>query len=151
MYDVKCRIVKRLAGLGPAGDVEAGQELHETMERLATEDIKRRKQADETAAVDAAESSKMLASRRAAGVMLALIAAAYRDALCLLTWPDEQLVNADQAPQVRSIAERFEPVQLAEILHQLSRYERLLWRNVNPRTVWQNVAITCASAAPLRL
>jgi hypothetical protein len=38
---------------------------------------------------------------------------------------------------------------LASIIEQLSEFERLLWRNVNPKTIWDNMIITCASAAPL--
>ena len=41
--------------------------------------------------------------------------------------------------------------RLAEIIEQLSRYERLLWRNVNPKVVWDNAAITLATGAPLRV
>ena len=40
---------------------------------------------------------------------------------------------------------------LAEIIEQLSEYERLLWRNVNAKVIWDNAVITCATAAPLRL
>ena len=50
-----------------------------------------------------------------------------------------------------ALAGRFSLTQLAEIIEQLSEFERLLWRNVSPKTVWDNVVITCASAAPLRL
>jgi hypothetical protein len=36
---------------------------------------------------------------------------------------------------------------LTDILAQLARYEELLWRNVNAKLLWDNVAITCATAA----
>ena len=42
-------------------------------------------------------------------------------------------------------------VSLALVIEQLSELESLLWRNVNPKTIWDNVVITCASAAPLRV
>ena len=40
---------------------------------------------------------------------------------------------------------------MAEVLEQLATYEQLLWRNVNQKLLWDNVAITCAAALPLRL
>lgn len=46
---------------------------------------------------------------------------------------------------------RLGPSALAEILSQLARYEQLLWSNVNPKLLWQNVAITCATAAALEV
>ena len=98
-----------------------------------------------------AELARTLASRRAAGTMLQLIASAYGDAMALAAGADRPAVHADQLPAIRAIAERFEPAELAEIVESLSRYEQLLWRNVNAKTVWDNVVITCASAAPLRI
>lgn len=84
-------------------------------------------------------------------MVLELIASAFRDAITLATGAERAMVHADQRPAAAVLAGRFAPTQLAEIVEQLSEYERLLWRNVNPKTVWDNVAITCASAAPLRL
>ena len=62
-----------------------------------------------------------------------------------------RVAASDPDHAVRALAGRFDPTQLAEIIEQLCRYEQLLWRNVNPKIVWDNLAITCASAAPLRL
>jgi hypothetical protein len=35
--------------------------------------------------------------------------------------------------------------QLTATIEQLSNYEQLLWRNVNPKIVWDNVVLTCAA------
>ena len=52
---------------------------------------------------------------------------------------------------VEALSRKFAPEQLAEILEQLSELEELLWRNVSPKTVWANLVVSCASAAPLRM
>ena len=114
-----------------------------TTETLAHDAIVAAKKAD------GVELSKLLASRRAAGVMLTLIASVYRDVVTVAAGVDRPLVHADQTQAVKKIAGRFEPIELAEILQSLGRYEQLLWRNVNPKCVWDNVVITCASAERL--
>ena len=78
-----------------------------------------------------------------------MIAAAFRDALAVATDTDRAAVNADQLPAVQALAARSDPLELAGIIEALSRCEQLLWRNVNPKIVWDNVAITCTSARPL--
>ena len=94
---------------------------------------------------DGAELSKMLATRRATGVMLELIAAGFRDAITLTTGADRPLVNADQRRAIESIAGKHSSRQLVGTIEQLSSYEQLLWRNVNPKIVWDNVVLACAS------
>lgn len=145
LYEVKCTIVEGLANLPAAGDAKFAEQLAKTTDTLAEADVKRAKKQDD------ANLSKTLAVRRASGAMLEIIAAVYRDALTCATQADRAIVHSDQTAAVRKIAERFTPVEFAEILEQLSRYERLLWRNVNPKTVWDNVVITCATAAPLHV
>ena len=145
MYKIKQEMVRRLGELGGAGDSGLGEHLAKTTDKLATEAVAAVKKAD------GATLSKALAGRRAVATMLELIASAFRDALAVRTGADLGMVHADQSEAVTGLAQRFEPIELAEILEQLSRYERLLWRNVNPKIVWDNVVITCASAAPLRL
>jgi DNA polymerase-3 subunit delta' len=145
MYEMKCDLLGRLSALAEASKAELADHLAKTTDALAVEAVAETKQAD------GAALSKNLATRQAAGVMLELIGSAFRDALTLATGADRPLVHADQPAAVTALAERFAPVQLAEIIEQLSRFEELLWRNVNPKTVWDNVVITCASAAPLRL
>ena len=83
--------------------------------------------------------------------MIELIASAYRDAITIAAAADRSLIHADQSDAVAAIAGRFSPAVLGEIIEQLSRYEQLLWRNANPKIVWDNVAITCLSAEPLNL
>jgi DNA polymerase-3 subunit delta' len=63
----------------------------------------------------------------------------------------EELSNADQAQAVARLAGRFDLDTAAQIVSQLGRYEQLLWRNVNAKVLWDNVLITCDTAAPLEV
>ncbi len=144
-YEVKRDVIERLAAMGPAGDASLAEHLAKVTDQLATTAVSEAKRAD------GSSLSKALASRRAAGAMLELIASAYRDAMGLATGAEVELIHTDQADDVRALAGRMAPVQLAEVVGQLSEYERLLWRNVNHRIVWDNAVIACASAAPLRV
>jgi DNA polymerase-3 subunit delta' len=140
MYEMKRRVLDRLAALPPAGDSALGTELNDLADKLAQAEVAEVKQEE------GAELAKTLASRRAAGAMLELIAGAFRDAMALATGRGGPLAYGDQRPQVEAIAERFAPTQLARIIESLSRFEQILWRNVSPKLVWDNVVITCASA-----
>jgi len=146
LYETKRDIVDRLGALPSAGDADLGEQWAKLMEARAKQDVKEQKQQAE----GGPEPSQMLASRRAAAWMLRVIASAVRDALLLRTDADEALTNADQAEPVEALSQRFGPAELAQILQDLSRYEELLWRNVNPKVVWDNVVISCASGAPAR-
>ena len=84
-------------------------------------------------------------------MLLGLIASVYRDAVTVACGADKPLIHADQPDAIAEIAERFGPEALAEILTQLGRYEQLLWRNLNPKLLWDNVAATCATAAALEV
>ena len=143
VFEWKRDMVSAVAELGPGGDAELSRKLATEMDKRADKAIR----AERTA--DAPEMAKTLAQRRVAGEMLRLLAGAYRDALSAATGADREPVNADQDAAVRALAERFGPERLADIIDQLSEYERLVWRNVNPKIVWDNVVITCASGAPL--
>lgn len=143
MYEVKCELIDKLSQLGPEGDAQLGEHLTKVADALATKAVAEAKKAD------GAELSKTLAARLAAGAMLELIAEAYRDGLGLAAGAERPITNQDQLTAVKALAGRFRPEQLAEIIEALSRCEQLLWRNVNPRIVWDNVAITCSSARPL--
>ncbi len=145
MYEIKRDLLDRLAKLAPGSQSELGDHLIKTNDKLAAEALA------EARKDDGALLAKNLATRQATGVVLELITSAFRDAIALATGAERALVHADQRPAAAALAGRFAPAQLAEIIEQLCEYERLLWRNVNPKTVWDNVAITCASAAPLRL
>ena len=144
-YEVKREVVEQLAGMGPAGDAALGQRLAAINEKLANAAVAEARQAD------GSSMSKNLASRQAAGAMLELIASAFRDAMRLATGAKTPLIHSDQPQAVQALARRHNPTALAEIIEQLSRYERLLWRNVNAKIIWDNTVITCATAAPLRL
>ena len=89
--------------------------------------------------------AKTLATRQAAAVMLELIAGAFSDAVTLATGAQRPLIHTDQRPVVENLARRLLPIRLAAVIEQLSRYEQLLWRNVSPKIVWDNVALTCAT------
>ena len=138
MYPVKCELLDELAALGPGGDAALGERLQKITDAQATAAVKAAKSQDK------AELSKMLATRRATGTMLELIAAAFRDAISLSTGADRTLVNADQTSAIYTIAQKHSMRQLVNAIEQLSNYEQLLWRNVNPKIVWDNVVLTCA-------
>lgn len=143
LYERKRELLELAASPQAAG--ELGEFLHKTTESLADATVKAVK------AAEGAEMSKVLAGRQAAGTLLELLAAAFRDALHRRTQAAGTLVNGDQIACIQTLAERFDAVRLADILEQLSEYERLLWRNVNAKVIWDNVAITCATGAPLVL
>ena len=145
MYETKRGLLERLVNLPSTGEADLADHLIKTTDKLAAEAMA------EAKTNGGASLSKNLASRQAAGAMLELIASAYRDAITVASGARRPSVHADQADVPSALAGRFTPTELAEIIDQLAEYERLLWRNVNPKTVWDNVAITCASAAPLRL
>ncbi|MHC4562456.1 MAG: DNA polymerase III subunit [Planctomycetota bacterium] len=144
MYPIKRELLTDLAGLQSGGDEDLAERLAKTTDGLAEATVARtRKQ-------DGASLSKALATRQATGTMLQLIASIYRDAVTARTGVGRPFCHADQSDAIETIAGRFEPTQLADILEHLGEYERMLWQNVNPKIVWDNVVMTCASAAPLR-
>jgi len=145
MYAVKRDVLARLAKLSAAGAGELADHLAKLTEKLAVRAVA------EAKAADGAELAKTLASRQAAGVVLEIVASAYRDALTLSAGADRPLAHAEQAEVPEALARRFDATELAEIIEQLAEFERLLWRNVNPKTVWDNIGITCVSAARLRV
>ncbi len=138
LYEFKKLLVERLSGPDDPGDL--AEMLVKASEKLARKFHNRDK--------DLAIS---LTNRQAGQVFLGLIAGVYHDALVSATASAGPLVHADQSDAVERIAARFEPTELAEILAQLSRCEQLLWRNVNAKLLWDNVAVTCTSAAALEV
>lgn len=148
LYETKTQIIDRLSSMGPGGDGKLSDDLTKIMEKLAKAQVKEAKERD------GGDLSVRLANRQSVALMLRLIASAYQDAIRLQGADNETqpaLINSEQLENVSAIASRFEPQDLAEIIEQLSEYERLLWRNVSPKLVWDNVVITCASANPLVL
>jgi len=139
MYEIKRDLIDRVAVLPPEGDTALARHLVKITDELAKAAV------DEAAKTDGGELAKTLATRRATGTMLALIAAAFSDAMLLATGADRPLVNADQPAAVKALAERLGPADLARVVEQFSRYERLLWRNVGSKIIWDNVVLTCAS------
>ncbi len=143
LYETKCDMIARLAAMPAGGDGDLAESLSKTTDKLAADAVS-------AAKGDGASLSKNLAGRQAAGTMLQLIACLYVDALSAATGVDRPIAYADQLEAVQLAARRFTPTELAEIIEQLSEFERMLWQNVNPRLVWDNVIVTCASAAPLQ-
>ena len=137
MYQVKCDMLRDIAAMGPGGDASLGERLQKVTDSQATAAVKAAKSQDK------AELSKSLATRRATGTMLELIAAAFGDAISLATGSDRPLANADQRSVIESLAQRKTIRQLAGVIEKLSQYEQLLWRNVNSKIVWDNVVLTC--------
>jgi hypothetical protein len=147
LYPVKQRLLTELAAPGEGALWET---LGKVAEQLAESAIWQAKEAS------GAEMSKTLATRQGVAVVLQILASAVRDAMALRCaegqgLPPPPLIHADQPTEIAALARRFGPDQLADILEQLAEYERLLWRNVNPKLLWDNVAITLSSAAPLRV
>ncbi len=143
LYDIKYQLAEDLAHLPPGGDGNLAETLVKQTDDLATQAVSQAKKAD------GANLAKTLASRTAAGTMLELIASIYRDAITVAAGADRPLIHADQAPAIEALAHRFTLTQLADILDQLSRLEQMLWQNVNPKLVWDNVVITCSRPVPL--
>ena len=131
--------MRQLAALNPSGAGALAELLHGAMEEQA----KRLRADDEALAGN-------LANRQAGAMLLALLSSIYRDALAMASGSGRPPIHADQAQAIRALAGRFDLTELADIITQLARYERLLWRNVNPKTLWDNVSATCAAAVPLR-
>jgi DNA polymerase-3 subunit delta' len=145
MYEIKCDVLNHLARLSSGGDVDTAEHFADLTDKLATQAVSAAKKRD------GAELSKSLASRQATGTMLEIIAGVYGDALTLATGARRDLTHSDQSSAVEIIAGRFTPTQLACIIESLSQYEQLLWRNVNPKIVWDNVVITCGSGQEVTL
>ena len=148
LYAAKRKLVDGIAALG-GGDAGLADLLQKVMEKLAASAVERAK------AASGAELSAKLAARQGVAIVLKLLASAIRDALHVRCAADAgqsppPLVHADQPEAIHAIARRFRPEQFAEILEQLSEFERLLWRNVSAKIIWDNVVITLSSAAPLR-
>ena len=140
MYKFKRDLGELLASLSPAREGLLAEALTKAMDA----------QAHSLRARDR-ELAPTLASRQAGQTLLALLASFYRDALTRACDADRPLVHADQPGPIRKLASQFDAPAVADILAQLSRYEELLWRNVNPKLLWDNVALTCAGAAAVKV
>jgi DNA polymerase-3 subunit delta' len=135
LYALKRKLVGQLAEASPLGEqLVAAVEKRAKAEAAGEEGL-----------------AGTVASRRAGELLLGLLASVYRDALRVACGVGGPVAHADQRAEVEALARRFGPDRLGEILAQLSRYEQLLWRNLNAKLLWHNVAATCASAAPLEV
>ena len=140
LYEFKRQLVESLADLTLTGSASLAERLVKTMEKLG----KRRQSRDQGLA-------GTLANRQAGQMLLELIAGVYRDGMAVACGADKSLIHADQPEAIARIAERFGAEALAEILTQLGRFEQLLWRNLNAKLLWDNIAATCATAAALEV
>ncbi len=145
LYETKTEIIRRLASPAPGEEMEFGEELAGIMDNFAKDMV------SDTSQQEGPELAKTLADRRAAAVLLGIISSAYRDAMKIAAAAEADLTNSDQADAVSAIAARFDTVRLADIIEQMGRFEQLLWRNLNAKIIWSNVAVTCASGAPLNV
>ena len=149
LYAAKRKLVEQAAALG-GGEAGLSEALNKVTEALAASAVRQARE------ISGAEMSAKLAARQGVAIVLKLLGSAVRDAMNLrcaesagLTPPP--LVHADQPEAIQAVARRFSPEQFAEILEQLAEFERLLWRNVSAKTIWDNAVITLSSAAPLRV
>ncbi len=140
LYAFKCDVVTRLAALTESVDADLGDLLVARAEALA----------DRAVAADK-QLARTLATRQAAGILLGLLASVYRDAMRHAAGGHAVLIHQDQTDAIARIAAAVGAVPCADIVAQMARYEQLLWRNVNAKTLWDNVMITCATGAPLEV
>lgn len=145
IYDVKCEIVSRLGLLAAGQNDETGAFFAKTADQLATQIVAQAKKDD------GGNLSKNLANRQASGLVMQIIASVYQDAATLVSQTPRAMANEDQLSDVQTIAQRFDLTELADIIQQLSVFERIIWRNVNVKNIWENVTITCTSASVMRL
>ncbi len=137
-YPVKRELISDIARLAE-GYVPLGDDWSKIADSLADAQVGVvKKEAN-------ANLSKNLAMRQVTGIMLRLIAGAFADALTLATGSTPPLMHADQSQEIQRIAKNHRAADLAMIIERLSEYERLLWRNVNAKTVWDNAAISCSA------
>jgi len=139
LYDFKRDLVDRLAGLSESFDPDLADRLASQAEALADAAVAANKQL-----------SRTVATRNGAGVLLGLLSSVYRDAMRVATGRVGERIHADQPRSIDRIAAALGPAA-AGIVNQMARYEQLLWRNVNPKALWDNVMITCATGAPLEV
>ena len=139
LYEQKRRFVDAVASPSARGG-GLGRMLLNTSDRLA-----------KAVKSDDPQMAESLAKRQAAGMILALLAGAFRDAMVLAAGASGSPANADQAAAIEALARRFNVTALADILAQLARFEQLLWRNVNAKLLWDNVAVTCTSGEALKV
>jgi DNA polymerase III subunit delta' len=145
LYPVKLELVEQLSQLTPGGDEALAEHLAKLADKLAEQAVAASRKAD------GSTLAKSLAVRQTTGTLLQMIASLYSDAMATRSGVDRPIANADQAECVNRVSEKYSPAQLATIIEQLSDFERMLWRNVSPKLVWDNVVVSCASAAAMNI
>lgn len=145
-YQFKRRLAQALSTATTRDVANLATMLNEASDRKETS-----KKSKGTATDTPREHSASLARRENAQIILEILSSIFRDALTVAHRANRPLIHADQPDAIRKIAGKFSPDQLADILGQLARYERILWQNVNAKLLWDNVAITCTSAEPLEV
>ena len=145
LYPIKLELIEKLSLLTPGGDEALAEELAKLADKLAEQAVAASRKAD------GSTLAKSLAVRQTTGTLLQLIASLYTDAMTLSADIGRPIANVDQLECVQRVGGRFSPTQLAAIIEQLSDFERLLWRNVSPKLVWDNVVVSCASAAAMNI
>lgn len=138
LYPTKRELIERLVPLRETLDADLSDWLLKKVDDLA-------------GAIQAEDRqlSATLVGRQAAGMLIGLIASAYRDAMALAGGAEQLRVHADQPESIRQLARGLACDQAAEVIDQLAGLERLLWRNLNSKTIWENVVITCAQGIDL--
>ena len=145
LYPTKLELIEQLSQLAPGGDESLAENLAKLADKLAEQAVAASRKAD------GSTLSKSLAVRQSTGTLLRLIASLYADAVTVAAAVERPIANAEQADCVARVARRFSPTELATIIEQLSDFERMLWRNVSPKLVWDNVVVSCASAAAMQM
>jgi len=145
LYGTKLDLIEKLSQLSPGGDEALAEELAKLADKLAEQAVAASRKGD------GSTLAKSLAVRQTTGTLLQLIASLYSDAMTTLSGTGRPIANADQAECVQRVAGKFSLTQLATIIEQLSDFERMLWRNVSPKLVWDNVVVSCASAAAMNV
>jgi len=118
------------------------------LKETADKKISGKKQSQGTTDVSR-EQSESLTKRENAQFILEILTSIFRDALTIALQAHRPLVHTDQLDELKKVAKKFTLEKLTSILTQLSRYEQILWQNVNAKLFWDNVAITCTTAEPL--
>lgn len=143
LYDTKRELLERLANAAEGSNASLAADLAKLSDTLANQAV------DEVKEAEGAELAKSLAVRQATAVLMQILASPYRDAMSLAIGTDRPLIHADQPQVPRRLAEVFSPSQLGDICQQIHDIEGLLWRNANAKVLWDNMAVTFTSAAPL--
>jgi DNA polymerase-3 subunit delta' len=90
-------------------------------------------------------------NRRSAKTLVHIIASALSDAMRYQFTPAEQLINADQRPQIEIMVERFTPAAAAEKISDC--YRSLTWidASVNEKLIFEQMLLNLADSAKMQV